>query len=97
MDISGVIGTEIYLFLYVVVTLELGSGYINNHCQIMCSEYIKIGNHVCIGQRAMILKGVTIGRSAISAVGSIVTEDIPVNILVAGIPKKLLKEKFIWK
>ena len=58
---------------------------------------IKIGNHVWIGSRAMILKGVTIGDGAIVAAGSIVTKDVPAGCLVAGNPARIMKENQAWK
>ncbi|MDX6914048.1 DapH/DapD/GlmU-related protein [Pectobacterium carotovorum] len=42
-----------------------------------------------IGARAVILGGVTIGQGAIVAAGSVVTDDVPPNSLVAGVPAKV--------
>ncbi|UAY90765.1 transferase [Pectobacterium polaris] len=42
-----------------------------------------------IGARAVILGGVTIGKGAIVAAGSVVTDDVPPNSLVAGVPAKV--------
>lgn len=53
---------------------------------------IKIGNHVWIGRRAIILKGVTIGDRSIVAAGAIVTKDIPADTIVAGNPAKVVKK-----
>lgn len=58
---------------------------------------IKIGNHVWIGMRATILKGVTIGDGAIIAAGSVVTKNIPNNCLAAGNPAKVIKQNIEWK
>ena len=58
---------------------------------------ITIGNHVWIGNRAMILKGVTIGDGAIIAAGAIVTKDVPAGCAVAGVPAKVIKEKIKWQ
>lgn len=58
---------------------------------------IKIGNHVWIGTRVTILKGVTIGDNAIIAAGSIVTKDVPNNTIVAGVPAKVIKTNINWK
>ena len=57
---------------------------------------IIIGKHVWIGNRAMILKGVTIGDGAIIAAGSIVTKDVPTGAVVAGVPAKVVKEDVKW-
>lgn len=58
---------------------------------------VKIGNHVWIGTRAIIMKGVTIGDGAIVAAGAIVTKDVPANSIVAGVPAKIINENIEWK
>lgn len=57
---------------------------------------IHIGNHVWIGEKAMILKGVTIGDGAIIAAGAIVTKDVPAHALVAGVPAAVKKTNVAW-
>jgi acetyltransferase-like isoleucine patch superfamily enzyme/coenzyme F420-reducing hydrogenase beta subunit len=57
---------------------------------------INIGNHVWIGNRAMILKGVTIGDGAIIAAGAVVTKDVPAKCVAAGVPAKVIKENIAW-
>jgi acetyltransferase-like isoleucine patch superfamily enzyme len=47
---------------------------------------VRIGKHVWIGARAIILKGVTIGDNAIIGANSVVTKDIAENTIVAGNP-----------
>lgn len=61
------------------------------------SAPIKIGKNVWIGQRAMILKGVTIGDGAVIAAGAIVTKDVPPHCLAAGIPAKVIRENVEWE
>lgn len=58
---------------------------------------VTIGNHVWIGTRAIIMKGVTIGDGAIVAAGAIVTKDVPTNCIVAGVPAKIIRENVEWK
>ncbi|RDV14868.1 acyltransferase [Pontibacter diazotrophicus] len=57
---------------------------------------IVIGDHVWIGLRAIVLKGVTIGEGAIIAAGSVVNRDVPARCLVAGVPAKVVKREVIW-
>ena len=54
---------------------------------------IKIGNNVEIGSNATILPGVTIGDGATVGAGAVVTEDVPPNSVVVGVPAKVVK----WK
>ena len=73
----------------------------DNH-ELLREEYkksapITIGNHVWIGMRAMILKGVTIGDGAVIAAGAVVTKDVPPNTLWGGVPAKCLKENIRWR
>ena len=57
------------------------------------SGEIIIEDDVWIGAKATILKGVTIGRGAVIAVGSVVTKSIPANAIAAGVPAKVIKEE----
>ena len=52
---------------------------------------IVIGENVWVGEYARIQKGVTIGDNSIIAAGAIVTKDVPANVIVAGIPAKVIK------
>ena len=56
------------------------------------SAPIVIGDHVFIGARSIILKGVTIGEKAIVAAGSVVVKDVPPLTIVAGNPAKVIKK-----
>ena len=58
---------------------------------------MNIGNHVWIGAKAMIMKGVNIGDGAIIAAGAVVTKDVPARCLVAGVPAKVIKTDIEWK
>jgi maltose O-acetyltransferase len=50
-----------------------------------------IEDDVWIGQRAMILPGVSVGRGAVIAAGAVVTKDVPPNSMVGGNPAKVLR------
>ncbi|MEL7267034.1 MAG: acyltransferase [Planctomycetota bacterium] len=49
---------------------------------------VKIGNHVWIGYRAIIMPGVTVGDGAVVAAGAVVTKDVEPNTIVGGVPAK---------
>lgn len=55
---------------------------------------INIGDEVWLGTNALIMSGVTIGKGAIVAAGSIVTKDIPPYHIYGGNPAKLIKPRF---
>jgi acetyltransferase-like isoleucine patch superfamily enzyme len=56
------------------------------------SAPIEIGDHVWIGARAMVLKGVTIGDGAVVAAASVVTKDVAPGTLVAGSPARYVRD-----
>jgi len=58
---------------------------------------VNIGNNVWIGERATILKGVTIGDGAVIAAGSVVTQDVAPKTIVAGVPAKEIKSEIVWQ
>ena len=45
-----------------------------------------------IGANSTILPGITIGENTLVGAGSVVTKDVPDNMVVAGAPAKILKE-----
>lgn len=50
-----------------------------------------IEDNVLIGANAVILEGVRVGKNSVVAAGSVVVEDIPENVVVAGSPAKIIK------
>lgn len=52
---------------------------------------IRIQDNAWVGFNAIILKGVTIGKGAVVAAGSVVTKDVAPFTLVAGNPAKFVK------
>lgn len=53
---------------------------------------VRIGNNVWIGSNAVILPGVTIGDNSVIGAGSVVTNDIPENVVAVGNPCRVLRE-----
>lgn len=60
-------------------------------------EPVTVEDHVWIGCRAVILKGVTIGEGAVVANNAVVTRDVPPRTLVGGNPARVIKEDVIWE
>ena len=52
---------------------------------------VTIRNNAWIGIGVTICPGVTIGRNSVVAAGSVVTKDVPDNVMVGGIPAKIIK------
>lgn len=53
---------------------------------------ITIGDNVWIGGNVVILPGVTIGNNAVIGAGSVVSKDIPDNVIAAGNPCRTIRE-----
>ena len=56
---------------------------------------VLIETDVWIGANATILKGVTVGRGAIVAAGSVVIDDVAPYSIVAGVPARQVSERFV--
>ena len=65
------------------VTIQPGAN-IAGHCHIGPQTYIGIG--------ATVVDGVKIGAHSIVGAGAVVTKDVPANVLVVGVPAKVVKE-----
>ena len=52
---------------------------------------ITIGDNVWIGGNACIMPGVTIGNNVVIGAGSVVTKDVPDNVIAAGNPCKIIR------
>ncbi|MFV0563951.1 DapH/DapD/GlmU-related protein [Malaciobacter mytili] len=55
------------------------------------SKPVMIEDDVWIGEGAMVLKGVTIGKNSVVAAGAVVTKSIPPFSIVGGVPAKILR------
>mgnify|MGYP006147194553 FL=1 len=62
----------------------------NRHALVPKAIHIK--KNAWIGAGATILQGVTIGENSVVAAGSVVSKDVPDNVIVGGTPAKIIKE-----
>ncbi len=53
---------------------------------------VTIGDNVWIGGNAVINPGITIGNNVVVAAGAVVTKDVADNVVVAGVPAKVIRE-----
>jgi len=74
--------------------------FITTHHEIGAPDYrsgttirrpIVVENGCWIAARATILPGVTIGQSTVVASGSVVARDVPGNVIVGGVPARLIR------
>ena len=65
---------------------------INKGATILSPGKVVIEENAWIGIGAIICPGVTIGRNAVVAAGTVVTKDVPDNVVVAGVPAKIIKK-----
>lgn len=56
------------------------------------AEPVRVGDHVLVGANAVVIEGVQIGNGSVVAAGAIVTQDVPENVVVAGVPARIIKE-----
>jgi len=83
------------------VLIGLNCSIIDNDGHNLAIEKRSIGNpktapvhirqNVFLGSNVSILKGVTIGKNSIIGNGSVVTKDIPENVIAAGNPAKVIR------
>lgn len=53
---------------------------------------IVIEDNVWLGLNVVVLKGVRIGENSVIGANSVVTKDIPANVIAAGTPCKIIRE-----
>lgn len=53
---------------------------------------VRLGNDVFIGVNSVILRDVKIGDYSIVGAGSVVTKDVPPNVVVAGNPARIIRK-----
>jgi 2,3,4,5-tetrahydropyridine-2-carboxylate N-succinyltransferase len=56
------------------------------------AEPVRVGDNVLVGANAVIIEGVQVGNGAVVAAGAIVTRDVPENVVVAGVPARVIKK-----
>jgi Acetyltransferase (isoleucine patch superfamily) len=57
-----------------------------------CNQPVHIGKNVWLAANVTVLPGVHIGDNSVVGAGSVVTKDIPSNVLAIGTPAKVLRE-----
>lgn len=76
------------------VTICTGTHPIHPTLRSQQAQYnlpVHIGKNVWVGGGSIILPGVTIGENSVIGAGSVVTKDIPANVVAVGNPCKVLR------
>ena len=76
------------------VLATLNHGLLPEERHDLIPKPINIGKNVWIGSNSTILPGVTIGDNAVIGAGSVVTKDIPENMIAVGSPAKVIRSIF---
>lgn len=74
-----------------VVMATLNHDFIPEKRKTTIPAPIVIGENVWVGAHATIVGGVTIGKNSIVAAGAVVTRDVPPNVIVGGVPARIIK------
>ena len=98
-NLTAVDDTHIYVGDYTMfgpnVTVATATHPISPKLRMQAYQYnlpVYIGKNCWIGSGAIILPGVTIGDNTVIGAGSVVTKDIPANVVAVGNPCKILRE-----
>ena len=54
---------------------------------------VVVEDNVLVGANAVVIEGCRIGKNSVVAAGSVVLSDVPENVVVGGIPARILKQK----
>ena len=54
---------------------------------------VVVEDNVMVGANAVVIEGCRIGKNSVVAAGSIVINDVPENVVVAGVPARIIKQK----
>lgn len=89
-------GCSISWHVLIMDSSSYAVGYPDEEPQIRVGPVV-IGDHVWIGCRAVILKGVSVGDGAVIANNAVVTRDVPAGAMVAGNPARVVREGVVWR
>jgi len=70
---------------------NIGAGTVTCNYDGKQKHQTVIEDRVKIGSDTMLVAPVRVGSGAVTGAGSVVTEDVPPNTLVAGVPAKVKK------
>jgi len=90
IDMNVVVGGRVF----VGADCHIGAGTVlAGVIEPASAKPVVIEDKVVIGANAVILEGVKVGRNSVVAAGAVVINDVPENVVVAGTPARVIKEK----
>ena len=92
LDLGGITIEDNVMLAPKVSLLSEGHPISSKDRQNLTTGRIHIKRNVWIGANATILQGVTIGENSVVASGAVVSKDVPDNVVVGGIPARIIKE-----
>lgn len=92
LDLGGIIIEDNVQIAPKVCLLSEGHPIKPENRRALVPQAILIKKNAWIGAGATILQGATIGENLIVAAGSVVSKDVPDNVILGGIPAKIIKE-----
>ena len=92
LDLGGVTIEDGVLIAPNVSLLSEGHPFSAAERHALIPKSVHIKKNAWIGAGATILQGVTVGENSIVAAGAVVSRDVPGNVIVGGIPAKVIKE-----
>jgi acetyltransferase-like isoleucine patch superfamily enzyme len=92
LDLGGITIEDGVLIAPKVSLLTEGHPVSQAERHSLVPKAIHIKKNAWIGANATILQGVTIGENSVVAAGSVVSKDVPDNVVVGGTPAKIIKE-----
>lgn len=91
LDLGGItIDDDVMIAPAVVISSE-GHPINGKERRQLIPAHVHIRKNVWIGAHATILPGVTVGENSVVAAGAVVTADVPDNVVVGGVPAKIIK------
>lgn len=57
------------------------------------AQPVRIGDGTLVGANAVVIEGVQVGRNCVVAAGAVVIDDVPDNMVVAGCPARIIKQR----
>ncbi len=98
------IGQDVFFDVNLRGSIEIGEGVtITSGTKILVHYYnpagaplyrfgrVIISDYVFIGLNTLIVNNITIGKNSIIAAGTVITKDVPQNVVFGGVPGKVIK------